>query len=115
MSNPIFDDPNPSEGMEVISPNNGIRYVFQDGAWRVANVNAKDIVRMDDVSDSGIEGLVEDDKWFWWDEDRLELKIWQNNAWLPVNFQDHNADVVVQDYDDTELRTLIDNNTNAIR
>lgn len=114
MSNPIFDDPNPSEGMEVISPNNGIRYVFQDGAWRVANVNAKDIVRMDDVSDSGIEGLVEDDKWFWWDEERLELKIWQNNAWLPVNFQDHNADVVVQDYDDTELRTLIDNNTNAI-
>lgn len=114
MSNPIFDDPNPSEGMEVISPNNGIRYVFQDGAWRVANVSAKDIVRMDDVSDAGVEGLVEDDKWFWWDEERLELKIWQNNAWLPVNFQDHNADVVVQDYDDTELRTLINNNANAI-
>lgn len=114
MSNPIFDHENPSEGMEIISPNNGIRYVFENGAWRVANVNAKDIVRMDDVSDTAIEGLVEDDKWFWWDEDKLELKIWQNNAWLPVNFQEHNADVVIQDYDDTEIRTLIDNNTNAI-
>jgi hypothetical protein len=114
MSNPIFNIENPTEGMEIVSPNNGIRYIFENGAWRVANVNAKDIVRMDDVSDTAIEGLVEDDKWFWWDEDKLELKIWQNNAWLPVNFQEHNADVVVQDYDDTEIRTLIDNNTNAI-